>query len=212
MSLREVLRFFRKRGADLEQNQLMRLIESILEGPPREMYRSNLTERRWEQRRDLQIVLRLHKLIEGGVKLPPTANESYNRIQAKTGWRPRVDRSEEFVFSVRSGPPPHRFGDTERLEDFDRMNAGEFVQWAIGQAEANLSPWESGGGWYAFVNEDFISAVRLLRSAAERGVWAVPPWYGRAERNRATTAGEHGWDTLARDAHRRVDRAGKCRR
>ena len=175
--LRETLRFLRKRGADLRPNDLIRLTDSILEGPPREKYPTDLSQEQWEKRRDFQILLRLYKLIESGVTLPQNAEDAYQRIQGDDPWEPRGDRSEEFVVFMRSGPAADRLDDQVVLEDFGAMSTEEFVDWARAQTGDGISPWESGGGWLRFVRNDLLTAVGLLRTASDQGVWAIPPWY-----------------------------------
>ena len=175
--LRETLRFLRKCGGNFDPGQLARVTESILEGPPKGTRRTDMSQDQWEQRRDGQVLLRLHKLIESGATLPQSAAEAYERIQGDEPWEPRGDRSEEFVIFFRSGPAAHRFRDKQQLEDFGGMSIEAFVEWARVQASEDVSPWESAGGWSEFVRVDFVAAVELLHGAAEQNVWAGPSWY-----------------------------------
>ena len=176
-SMRETLRFLRKRGADFKASQLTDVTEAILEGPPRQMYRADLSEEDWERRRDHQILLRLYKLIESGVSLPSAAQERFERIQGDEPWEPRGNRSEEFRVFMFSGPAAHRFGDEERIEDFAGMSTNQFVRWSEIQEGKDDFAWDSGGGWDEFVKKEFPSALELLKDAAEQNVWPIPLWY-----------------------------------
>ena len=73
---REALRFLRKRGQDIRGERLDSLTEAILKGPPRHLYRDNLTDDKWISLRDYEIRLRLHKLTEAGTTLPPSGSTS----------------------------------------------------------------------------------------------------------------------------------------
>ena len=173
-AVRETSRFLNKRGVDIESGQLDRLIEAILGGPPRQMYRDDLSEEEWEKIRNRQILSRLHNLIESGVNLPSRAQVAHDRIH----------ESEESVALGSLGRGAHRLGDEEPLEDFSGMGVGEFVNWSETQSIHDASPWDCGGGWGEFVEKDFVAAVRLLKGAGEQGVWPIPPWYmALSERN-----------------------------
>ena len=169
---RETFRFLRKRGKDIPKKGLSRLIKAILEGPPRERYSEDLTDDEWIERHDHAIRQRLHKLVESGTPLPKRAQEAYDRIQRTLPWQPRGDRSEEFPFFMSSG-----FVDRDEpgtLEDFGNMSIESFVQWGNSHTGA---PWECGGGWNLFFENEGRAALKLLRDAAMRGAWPIQPWY-----------------------------------
>ena len=66
---RETLRFLRKRGRDIPQKALSRLLKAILTGPPRGSYSEDLTDDNWGDLRDHQIRVLLYKLQESGAQL-----------------------------------------------------------------------------------------------------------------------------------------------
>lgn len=169
---RETMRFLRKRGKDIPTRVISRLIKAILAGPARERYRGDLTDEGWGKLRDHQIRLHLHKLQESGAKLPRSAKRVYDRIQRDLPWQPRGDGAEEFPFFTSSSWVDRE--DPGTMEDFAAMSVESFVQWAEKQTGR---PWECGGGWHVFVASKSKAAFKLLRSAAEFGVWPVLPWY-----------------------------------
>ena len=172
---REVLRFLRKRGQEIRRECLKRLTEAILKGPPRHLYRDDLTDENWTILRENEIRLRLYKLTESGTSLPASAQEFYDRIQSNRPWHPNGDHSEEFSFFVSSGGGNFvDQNDTAKVEEFDDMSTGEFIRWSETQIG---EPWECGGGWRRFVENDFKASVKLLKNAAGRKVWPVAPWF-----------------------------------
>ncbi|MCY4532898.1 MAG: SIR2 family protein [Gammaproteobacteria bacterium] len=176
-TLRETSRFLRKRGADITSDRLARLIEAILQGPPEGAYSAGLSVKERENWRDRAILLRLYKLIESGARLPQHALETYEHIRGERQWNPCGDQSEEFVVFGSSNLHGFRFGDGESLENFAGMTIEQFLKWSETQAQNDSHPWDCGGGWAGFVKKDFSGALRLLRDAAARGVWPIPPWY-----------------------------------
>ena len=172
---RESLRFLRKRGADLSDNQLVMVTEAILQGPPRQMYRSQLPEEDFQERRDGKIFLRLHKLVESGVVLPLAAQAEYERIQADMPWEPRGDHSEEFAFYFSRDPDAHRFGRQRPEMDFAEMSAEQLVRWWEAVMDETEFWWD-GFGWDEFLKKNLVAAVRLLKGAAGKNVWPIRLW------------------------------------
>ena len=171
---REVLRFLRKRGQDIRGGNLDRLTNAILEGPPRDLFRHNLTVEQWNKIRDKEILLRLHKILESGVTLPVLAQEVYGRIQQDWPWQPPGDRSEEFSFFISYG---RGFDvdqkDTNAPKNFTDMSAEQFIQWSETQTS---EPWKPDGGWFGFVKCNIKASVILLTGAAENNAWPIAPW------------------------------------
>ena len=189
--MRETLRFLRKRGQHFHQDQLDTLIEAILKGPPRQWYREDLSNEKWCTLRDGRIILRLHKLKESGASLPNHAQETYDRIQTELNWELSGDHSEEFPVYMSSGSDAFELLDTGTLENFEEMSIEQFIQWSNTQVGEGFFPWECGGGWHQFVENNIQAAVTLLKNAAAKDSWSVPPWYtvlGFMERNNSDTS------------------------
>ena len=152
----ETLRFLRKRGRDFRAQQLDRLTEEILKGPPRHLYREDLTGNAWNKLCDEQILLRLHKLTESGAPLPERAQEVYNRIRGDQPFQPRGDH----------------------LQDFAEMFVEQFIQWSETQTG---EPWKCDGRWHRFVAKDIQAAVNLLEGASKDKIWPISPWHAVLE-------------------------------
>ncbi len=175
---RETLRFLRKRGKDIPKRCLDRLTEEILKGPSR--YCKDPADDECKKRHDWEIRLRLYKLTESGVALSPSAQGVYDRIQRDLLWKPHGDLSEEFLFFTYSpdtftySPDTVGFPDENRvLEDFTGMSVERFIQWSATQTD---SPWECGGGWRRFVENNIQSAVNLLKGASDNKSWPISLW------------------------------------
>ena len=58
-------------------------------------------------------------------------------------------------------------------------------------------PWECGGGWNRFVENDIEASVKLLKGAADNEIWPIAPWYtllslfGRTGEENAVSGMEH---------------------
>ena len=176
-TLRESLRFLRKRGQDFQKPQLKRLIETILLGPPRDLYKDDLSEDDWSSLRDRDVILRLYKLKESGVSLPEIAEETYDRIQRDRQWQPRGDHSEEFCIFVSDFVEYDPFDRGGQHENFSEMSTAQFVAWSKTQLGKKEDFWKCGGGWAEFVEKNTQAAVELLKGAASKHVWISHVWY-----------------------------------
>ena len=188
---RETLRFLRKCGKEILSQSEGRILNAILNGPPRDLYDENLSKIRWEELRDHEIRLRLYKLCESGATLPKDAQLVFEKIQKKYPWNSKNDHSEEFSFFMRSGWVDRQ--ETIEVKDFLNMTAQEFLDWA-GSQTGRL--WDCGDGWYQFCESDPNSALKLLAGAAGLGIWPAPPWYAVLDRSndkiKSTTRLERG--------------------
>ena len=177
---RETLRFLRKRGKDIPKESLARLIEEILEGPPRSLYRQDIPEDTWKELRDRAIRLRLGKLAESGVELPARHQETYNLIPPLQ-WdihpgQPLGDHPEEFVSVQYAVETIDHFGANEAdpVIDFANVSVEQFIEWT--ETQTGMS-WRCGGGWPEFLKSNTELAVNLLRGASSKGKWPISPWY-----------------------------------
>jgi len=177
-SMRETMRFLRKRGKILTKKDLSRLSKAILAGPPRNSYRK-MSNQEWKKLRDHAIRLRLFKLKESGAIFPRSAQKELDRIQRELPWEPRGDRSEEFPFFVVTGGASGTAAG--EMEDFANMSLNKFREWARRQREL---PWDCPGGWTPFCEAEPDKALELLKALADSGEWFNAPWYDALSRFR----------------------------
>ena len=173
-TLRETLRFLRKRGKDFESDQLDRLTEITLQGPPQKIYGNDFKEEYLNSLRDYQIFLRLSKLKESGVSLSITAEETYERMQQKRKWQLEGDNSEEFCIFISDQGYEHF--ESRQNKNFAEMSAEQFVQWANSQKGNSMLYKESDDGWSNFVANNTKEAVALLRIAMSMENWMPHVW------------------------------------
>ena len=174
---RELFRFLRKRGQDIEKTQLNRLTKVILKGPSREIFGEHTQDANWRVRCYHQILLRLHKLRESGASLPTKAEEAYKRIQQDQPWRPPGDLSEEFKLFISLGKPTTDPGDRSRIAKFHEISPEEFVLWLQAHIGGDFPPWEHSSDWMQFATTNTQAAVNLLKGAADKDVWEGRSWY-----------------------------------
>lgn len=108
--MRERLRFLRKAGVRLTTEELRRLVDEILRGPPRAMFPKDFSDADFERLVDREIWQSLSKLRESGADLPSSASARLRTIEtAHPDWRLPSDHSDEFpvwMGEVESGTSP----------------------------------------------------------------------------------------------------------
>lgn len=105
---REVLRFLRKRGAEIRPVLLRNLCRQILRGPPKRRFKS-MSRGHWTRLREREIWLSLAKLRQAGARLPKSASLKLEALDEAYPWRVAPNNSDEFPFwmgPVTWGPPP----------------------------------------------------------------------------------------------------------
>ncbi|MFC1682733.1 SIR2 family protein [Candidatus Zixiibacteriota bacterium] len=103
---REVFRLLAVLWSQLDMEGTNRLIGIILEGPPREMFKADLTQDQWKFRVEREIWLMLAKLENFGRALPAAAEEALNELVSKhEDWILHEGERDEFVhwFETRIG-------------------------------------------------------------------------------------------------------------
>jgi len=93
---RERSRFLRKTGRTLKSKDLERLVSAIMEGPPRSMYRSDLSTEQFQEIAEREIWRDLAKLKESGAELPPVAEQALLDTESRRGWKLSADHRDEF--------------------------------------------------------------------------------------------------------------------
>ena len=107
---REVMRFLRKGGGRLSQETVVRLSGAILDGPPANTWRDDLTEERRTELTEGVTWKRLVRLQLASAQLPKTALDFLKRIAETRNWSVPDDLRDEFPFWLesRSGEPEER--------------------------------------------------------------------------------------------------------
>ena len=94
---RETMRLLVALAPRLNDDELARLEQAILAGPPREMYRDDIEEKRWTGIQDRDIWLRLAKISQAGAQLNAAARERLVGLSAKSpNWQLAENERDEF--------------------------------------------------------------------------------------------------------------------
>jgi hypothetical protein len=93
---RERSRFLRKAGGTLKSSDLDRLASAILEGPPRSMYRSDLSREQFQEIAERDIWRDLAKLKESGAELRIVAEQTLLDIETRRSWKLSANHRDEF--------------------------------------------------------------------------------------------------------------------
>lgn len=106
---REVLRLLRHANKSFDQTQLKTLIDAIMKGPPRSLYK-DMPDEEWAELRDNSISHRLKKLQEAQITLPVKAKKLIERVDSAFKERRKgeisdknTDHKDEFSFYMSSG-------------------------------------------------------------------------------------------------------------
>jgi hypothetical protein len=95
---REVFRLLAVLWPNLDDANSIRLANNILQGPPREMYRADLTPEEWEHTQNREVWLKLSKLQSFGGVLPDNAATVLQQITLNNpNWTLQVGDRDEFT-------------------------------------------------------------------------------------------------------------------
>ena len=173
----EVLRFLRKSAHRLTTSQLGRLINAILEGPPRYLYRADIADEKYEEIRDTSIWERLAFLQRHGAELPPKVAVQLKSLGDKTGRRLQKDpRRDELVTWSEGGWGAdflkERIASTAQLQELTNT---EIVDILINPNEAQIEQFRSFGSFCAEAPDRGIAIIKdsRLDESIRSLVWAA---------------------------------------
>lgn len=144
---------------------LNELEESILNGPPRAMFRDDLGAEDWRKIRDQAIFLRLAKLSATGVVLGEAATIKLNALNIDyPNWQIAKDESDEFSFWMSSDESPQFLTPRRRRE---------LANWLkINQNESYREP----DDWPQRCRDNFSVCATALCMLAKEGIWPEDRW------------------------------------
>lgn len=101
---REVFRLLAVLWPELDEATAGHLVSTILQGPPREMYRSDLTQEEWKYRFNRDVWLMLSKLQRFGGILPANAVQSLQQLTSEYPmWALEEGERDEFTHWMETG-------------------------------------------------------------------------------------------------------------
>ncbi len=134
---REYIQLLKATWPRLEPDERNSLTTRILSGPPREMFRSDLTKEDWTRLRDNMIWLRLAKLEATGTSLPDPAQDELNRLMTAYEWELAEDERDEFSGWITVGREAESIRDDMRPPSRERL--AQLLR--SEQQERGESPW-----------------------------------------------------------------------
>lgn len=171
---RETLRLIVEAGALLTADQAAQLEAAIVLGPPRRMYRDDLTEDHWAATRDHTIWLILAKLQLGrGAFATAQAAERFVAIsEANPVWTLRENESDEFaIWSSGTGDPDF---EARRTFVITPRTRPDLIEWLRAPSPADMFMY--GDDWTDTCRTRFFLSLSALVALAKEGVWPVERW------------------------------------
>ncbi len=170
---RETMRLLVLQGCNLTPQTQTRLEQVILFGPPRVMYKSDLTLEQWQDRVDHSVWLRLAKLQSSGAKLGSAADEKLAGLPDKYRKRWLADEErEEFSFWM-SGTGDPDFEARRKIDHAPRKRK-ELVEWL--KQPPPLHRYDYEDDWGETCRTRFFHCVCALSDLAAEGKWPDERW------------------------------------
>ncbi|WP_300159882.1 anti-phage defense-associated sirtuin Dsr1 [Solidesulfovibrio sp.] len=185
---RETLRLLALRGAYLREDTRSRLEVGILSGPPRKMFRDDMTPKEWEDTSARMKWLRLAKLASSGSKLGSDANVIFTEInRSNPSWELATDESDEFSIWI-GGTGDRDYEERYTIEEAPTKRR-DLIEWL--KRPQNNHPLQKDN-WQERCLNNFPVAVCALCVLARENQWpihrwheALSAWAGEATINRA---------------------------
>lgn len=172
---REVLRLFVQQGASLQPDERADLVASILRGPPRDMYRTDLEVDQWDMIVDRSIFIRLAKLaVEVGDLGSDAEARLLNAPAGYDGWQSlRHDERSEFSHWM-SGSGDPDFEDRRRI-DVAPTKREALLEWLQKPKPATSSSWDEDT-WRTTCQKHPVNAGCALAQLASQNIWPADRW------------------------------------
>ena len=170
---REVFRLLVLQGQHLVGAVQDRLETAILAGPPREMYRDDLEEDRWQDLVAHSVWLHLAKLNTSGLVLGAPAAERLVEIStAYPQWQLATNERDEFSHWM-SGTGDPDYEDSREVDIAPRKRQ-ELVQWLI-KPTPERRPFNEDT-WREVCRSRFFHSLFALCDLAQNDVWPADRW------------------------------------
>ena len=168
---RELMRLFVLQGHNLSLETREKLEKSILLGPPREKYKSDLEDDDWQNIVDRSIWLRLAKLHKSTGELGKASLKRFEELSLKNPKWKTNERDEFLSWMSGTGDPDYE----ERREiDLAPRKRSELVSWLKQPPPKNKFFYEDT--WRTTCRERFFHTSFALCDIAEADLWPVGRW------------------------------------
>ena len=169
---RETMRLLALKGLKLPDTVRSRLEASILPGPPREMFRPDLTPEQWDELTNYAVWLRLAKLGSGNNVLSNTAQDVLITLSAKyPELRFAADEQEEFSRWMRGTGDPG-FAQQQIIEQVPRTR-NELVNWLQAERPNNFF---YQNDWGDVCRGKFATVACAFYELSNNNCWPIKNW------------------------------------
>lgn len=164
---REAMRLLVALAPQLDQAMLRDLEEAVFAGPPREMFKDDITPARWTRIVDREIWLRLAKIDQTGTVLDATGRERLKALSAQyPEWTLATDQRDEFPYWTGDGDEWRKFVTTPRRRR-------DLIEWL--RQQPSRDHWQEDG-WRQRCRDNFATTACALCALAKDGVWPTDRW------------------------------------
>ncbi|WP_394132728.1 anti-phage defense-associated sirtuin Dsr1 [Marinobacter nauticus] len=185
---RESLRLIVSIAHRLDGDQLKELEESILSGPPRNMFVDDLEDADWQQIVRRNVWLRLSKLRSAGANLSRAAQAKLDQISEEhPGWSLSTDEKDEFPYWLGDGDDFRKFTSVPR-------EAHELLEWL--RKNPNSDPWKEDD-WQRLCKEDFRRSSSVLLILAKANEWPTDRWREALQAWSDETLVQRAWRSIS---------------
>jgi len=164
---RETMRLIATLSPKLDEPQLARLVDAILKGPPRDIYRFDIEPSRWSEKADRSIWLLLAKIEQAGGNMSIKGRQELDGLTNRyPGWRLSEDQREEFPF--------YRIDSSElSLPEQTPGKPQELVEWL--RENPTPCPWQKDD-WEKRCSDDIDLTSEVLCKLAKESEWPIERW------------------------------------
>jgi hypothetical protein len=187
---RESMRLLVAIAPRLDVASLASLLEAILSGPPRQMFRDDIDSERWKRLVDHEVWLRLKRAQGAGVALGQTAMDRLSELtQEYPKLKLATDESDEF---------PYWMGEVEGI---DRESVviptprRKVVAWL---KQHPSSDFRHDDGWRQRCRDDFRTTACALFELTREEQWPIDRWQEALQAWAEDTLRERSWRYMAR--------------
>lgn len=169
---REAIRLLVKLVPELNSDQLTKLEQVILEGPPRSMYQDDIQPVRWVSIVGSEIWLRLAKMDSAGANLRSVTRKKMEELQQHPTRQLAADDSDEFPSWVGEASEWQMFIATPRQRR-------ELVHW-LKQYPKGGNRWDTNwqdDDWSQRCHNNFSTTACALCALAKDGEWLSARWH-----------------------------------
>ncbi len=194
---REMLRALVELAPQLGRSDFQRLGAAIVAGPPRRMFKDELTPEQWADVRDRSIWLRLAELESAGVQLSELVGDTLRQLRrAHPTWQLEPDESDEFSHWIASSTDPGYVSKFVRREVPRQWRA--LADWLQQPLAAELS-WlpHDDSEWGQRCRLNMAVAARALEAAGEEGVWPADRWASALQEWSSDELARRSWCLVA---------------